>query len=145
MKKSKTAKKKKSKKLRPIKNKSTEKIEEIPPSSRGKIKEKSTVAFSFSPAPKLIADSEFSLFAKKIETAFYSFLKEEAKKDHKGVMFGGIAWKEDEGAYLLCSAFSPFEDRKFIPRARIRTDENGAIRSIESAIKKEKPKKKKAE
>lgn len=138
-------------------------IESVPPSRRGKFQNRSTVAFSFSPAPDAPQSSDFALFAKKTEEAFLSFLKNESEKEHPSVMFGGLIWqkealppkkeeteeipkKEEKNknktaqknaacAFVLSTAFCPFEKRIFHPRARILTTEDGKILSISTPSK----------
>ena len=99
-------------------------------SRRGKFQNRSTIAYSLSP-PSNESNTEFALFAAKTEEAFLSFLERESQKKHSGVMFGGMLWqKEENGAILLSSAFCPFENRNFLPRARIFATTSGNIESI---------------
>ncbi len=94
----------------------------------GKWQDKSTVAYRVT-LPS-IEETDTMQYLESLRDAFLLFLKKAAATQRNEVWFGGLSVSVHENTLTLSTAFCPFSERAFVPRAKLFLDENGAIQGI---------------
>ncbi len=91
--------------------------------------DKSRVTYLLS-LPVFQCDCQVSILTNQIKEAFLSFLQKESQKVWDKTRFGGLRFERREDGFLIESAYSPFSERVYFPRAYLKTDPEGELLEI---------------
>ena len=78
----------------------------------------------------LLPQEKDNVYLDKLRDSYLRFLKQEAKKQRSEVWFGGMEWESTPEGLLLKTAFCPFSQREYRPKALFVLDEAGALSKI---------------
>jgi hypothetical protein len=94
----------------------------------GKWQGNSTVAWRIS--LPILTRKEDNAYLDKLRLAFLRFLKKESEKPWDEVRFGGMEWESTPEGLLLKTAFCPFSQREYRPKALFILNEAGEVAQI---------------
>lgn len=83
----------------------------------------------------LFPQGETSVFFTRLRENYLSFLTKKAQEKRDGVWFGGMDFTVEENTVTLLSAFSPFEEKRFLPVAKIRLSPEGDVEKVKQKKK----------
>ena len=91
----------------------------------GKWQGNGTVAWRIS--LPLLPRKEDNAYLDTLRESYLRFLKKEAEKPRDEVWFGGMEWESTPSGLLLKTAFCPFSQREYRPKALLTLNEKGAV------------------